>query len=357
MRAQSRGPRVRREGPERRLFECRRFVCLEQEAGDTVVDGVHQSAHPASDRERTVALCPHLGKPARLVERGHQKQVHAGHQAVLEHIPKIELDADPVGGGGCQGHEGILVGRVAAAEEDELRVVREQPLAAKDQVQPLLLDQPTGHPEERHVGPLGEAIGQLEARLAAALALEVVGRIRHQDLRVREGVPDSLVDPVQDPDQPITQGDKHVVQTEATARGPQISGLLWAHRERPVRKREAALEKVDLAVPLELSPVVQLDREAQLEQRFGSELALVSGVVDRNNGERVADPGLARQDGPQIHRRQRAVPVMGVQNQRPRRDPRQGQAGRQRQEREAPRVVDVVAPGLAVDARAVEESI
>jgi hypothetical protein len=108
-----------------------------------------------------------------------------------------------------------------------------------------------------------------------------------------------VVDSVENAHQTVRQPDEHVVQSESATHRPQLGSLGGAHGGDEVGKGQSALQEIHLAVPLELSPVVQLDREPQLEQRFGSELALVSGVVDRKDGERVPDPRLIRQHGPQ----------------------------------------------------------
>ena len=78
------------------------------------------------DRRSAVALGPHLGQPARLVERGHEEDVGSGHQPVLQPVGEVELHADAVGRGRGQLHQRRLVLLLAAAEEDELGVQREQ---------------------------------------------------------------------------------------------------------------------------------------------------------------------------------------------------------------------------------------
>ena len=71
-------------------------VLVEEEAGDAVLHRVGQAAHPPDDRQRAVPLRAHLGEAAGLVQGGHEEDVGAGHQPVLEPVGEVELHADPV---------------------------------------------------------------------------------------------------------------------------------------------------------------------------------------------------------------------------------------------------------------------
>ncbi len=274
---------------------------------------------------------------------------------MLQRVAERELDPDSIGRGPRQPGERLLVAGVAAAEEDELRVFLEQLAAGEDQVETFLLDQAAGHSKKRRVRSLGKAVGTLEGRLAAPLTLEVVRAVPGVDLRVGRWVPDLLVDPVEDADEPVAEREVRIVQAEAAARRAQLDGLAGADGNRAVGEGQPALQEVHFAVPFELPPVVQLHGQADLEHRFGAEMTLVPRVVHRHDGERVSCPGLVGEHRSQIDRGKRGVPVVGVDEDRTRGHPRQRETRGQREEREAAGVVRVVLPLLTVDAGAVEE--
>src|SRR3954470_12325574 len=89
---------------EGRLLECIRGVRLKREPGHLVVYRISQSSHVAHDRGCTVALCPHLGKATRLVQRWHEKEVGTRHESMFEPISEVQLDSDTIGRGGGQLH-------------------------------------------------------------------------------------------------------------------------------------------------------------------------------------------------------------------------------------------------------------
>ena len=190
----------------------------------------------------------------------------------------------------------------------------------------------------------------LHLRLPSSLSARVLGG----DLGVGGRVPHPLVDPVHHADQSVAEPEEEVVQTESAAGGTELLGLRRAHGGHHVGEGQTALEEVDLAVPLELLPVVQLPGETDLRHDLGPEVTLIARIVHRHHagcGPRVA---LVRERGPEVHRRERRVPVVGVQHDRPLHQARQRQAGGQREEGEPSVVVGVVGAALAVDAVAVE---
>jgi hypothetical protein len=273
---------------------------------------------------------------------------------VLQPVGEVQLHADVIGRRGRQVGQRLLVVGVAAPEKDELGIARQQRARLQDQVEPFLGDQPAGHAEERRAAPLREAEGALQGGLAAPLALQLVGRVLRGDERIGGRVPQPLVDPVEHAHQAVAQPDEHVVQTEPAARRAKLAGLGRAHRGHVVGEGQPALEQVDLAVPLEVGPVVELPGQADLRHHLWAEMALVAGIVHRQHDARVPGPGLRLQDGADVHRRERGVPVVRVDE-----DPLLGEAGnrrhcRQREEGEPARVIGIVRPGLAIDAGPVE---
>src|SRR6185295_3508179 len=102
-----------------------------------------------------------------------------------------------------------------------------------------------------------------------------------------------------------------------------------------------------------LPPVVQLPGKSDLRHHVGWKVPLIPWIVDReHSGHRRAESIL--QDRPEIDQRQRSMPVMGVQEDRSRYQPRQRSYGCQRKEREATGVVEVVYGVFAIDPVPVE---
>jgi hypothetical protein len=334
--------------------ERRRCVRLEREAGDPVVDGVPKPADVADDRRRTIALRPHLGEAARLVQRRHEEYVGARHEPVLEPVGKVELDTDPVGGRLGQLDQRLLVALFAASEKHELCVVRQERVRAEDEIEPLLRDQPPRHSEQRHLPALRQPERALERGLAAALTVELLGRVLSGDLRVAGRVPLPLVDAVEHADEPVAELEKDVVEPEASAGRPELAGLSGAHRGDEIGEHQPALQEVHLPVPLELMPVVDLPRQPDVGHRLRREVALVPRVVHRQHGRGRRREALAGERGAEIDRDERRMPVVRVQQHRPRHEPGQGRERSQGEERESPRIVGIVDRVLAVDAGPVE---
>ena len=97
------------------------------------------------------------------------------------------------------GFEDLLQPRLARAEEDELGVQGQDGIQALgDEVDPFLRGQTRDHRQDGSLGPLGQAEGPLEIRLADRLAGRIVSGEAARDDRVVARVPLLVVDPVQD---------------------------------------------------------------------------------------------------------------------------------------------------------------
>ena len=137
------------------------------------------------------------------------------------------------------------------------------------------------------------------------------------------------------------------------AGGAQLLRLGRAHRGDEVGEGQSALEEVDLAVPLELAPVVQLPGKPDLGHHLGRKVSLIAGIVDREDRGGIARVPLV-QRGAQVDQRQGGVPVVRVEQDRSGHEPRQGSDRGEREEGEPASVVGIVHGVLAVDARPVE---
>ena len=84
-------------------------------------------------------------------------------------------------------------------------------------------------------------------------------------------------------------------------------------------------------------------------------MPLVAGIVHRQHGRRGLRETLGAEGGAQVDGDERGVPVVGVDEQRTRHEPRERGERGEREECEAAEIVGVVHGVLAVDPRAVEE--
>jgi hypothetical protein len=146
------------------------------------------------------------------------------------------------------------------------------------------------------------------------------------DLPIGGRVPGPLIDTVENAHQPVGQPDEGVMQPESAASGAKLLCLGRAHGGDKIGERQPSLEKVDFAVPLELLPVVELPRQADVGHDLGREVPLVSGIVDRQHSGKVAAETVC-QRGPKEHKGEGGVPVVGVQQYRPRNQAGQGSDG------------------------------
>ena len=174
------------------------------------------------------------------------------------------------------------------------------------------------------------------------------------DVRIPRGIPDVVVDPVGDPEQPVAQRAERVAQSEAAVGRLQLARVRRAHGDDSVCRDDPALEPIHLVVPLQELPVEQLPREADLGQRRRREMSLIAGVVDRQNRGDTPVVRMPRQERPQVHEHHGRVPVVRVQNRVGGGDARQRGERRKGEEGEAPVIIGIV-PSFAVQRRPIEE--
>ena len=180
---------------------------------------------PPADRQRAVALRPHLGQAARLVLRRHEEHVGAGHQPVLQPVGEVELRRrSGRARTRAQLDQRLLVALLAAAEEDELRVERRAGRQlAEDEVEPLLR-RPAGR-SCRRAGSAGAAAARTSAAAPPCSVASARGAPPSSCAVICgsvAGIPHRWSMPLRIADQPVAQRDEHVVQAEAAAGRAQL---------------------------------------------------------------------------------------------------------------------------------------
>src|SRR5436190_406240 len=148
---------------------------------------------------------------------------------MFELLREVELHRDATRRALGELGERQLEARVAVAKEDVLRIEGEVAWIAEDEVEPLLGDEPRGECEDRRLPP-AQPHRTLEREAVALLAAQVFRRIPTRDDRVARGIPDLLIDSVDDADETVAQRDEHAVQPEAALLRTQLVRMCRAHR-------------------------------------------------------------------------------------------------------------------------------
>ena len=149
-------------------------------------------------------------------------------------------------------------------------------------------------------------------------------------------------------------GAQHAFQAEAVLRGLDFLAVLPAHRGDEVGEDQRALQEIHLAEEFHLGDGEQVPGQREQRQGVRRKQALVSHVVDGEDGGHVAEGGVfgvlrAQQDG-----HQRGLPVVAVKDLGHAENLRSFQHGAGKQG-EALGVVGIVAGGGAVKGVAVEK--
>ena len=92
-----------------------------------------------------------------------------------------------------------------------------------EQVEALLRGEAAHDAEQRDVGPLRQAELALQRGLVGGLRLQPAARVDRREVRVGRRVPDRLVDPVADPDEPFALGPQLVAQ-----RATRLARIQWS---------------------------------------------------------------------------------------------------------------------------------
>ena len=267
---------------------------------------------------------------------------------------EVEVRRDPIRSPGHQRPQRFLVTALPRAEEEVLGIGGAEQVRRQDEVQPLLLHHARHHGHERDPGIDLEPTGLLQPGLAFGLAREIIPFVVRLDVGVGARIPYLVVDAVHDADEPVLESDERVVETEAARSRAELVGMSGTDRRGHVREDEPPFQDVDLAVPFHPIEVEQVIGQADICQNIERDVALITGVVDREDGRDGVVVALAGQECSQVDWRPRRVPIVGMQQHGTRGDLRKRLESRETEEREAAVVVREVAACIPVDAGPVE---
>src|SRR5258708_3898795 len=210
-------PRVRVtvhvHGTDRGAHEVGGRVIIEEKSGHAVFDGVRETAGPPRHRYGAIPLRAHLGETARLVQRGHQAQIGASEEEMLELFREIQAHGNatrrPLG----ELRECRLVMPVAVPEKHILRIEGEISGVAEDEVEAFLADEARGEREDGRL-PATEPCVALQGDATALLADERIHGVTPWDVGIVRGIPDFLIDAVDDAYEAVAHRHEHAVETE-----------------------------------------------------------------------------------------------------------------------------------------------
>ena len=288
--------------------------------GEAVVGahGVPQAAYLVDDGQGAVALGDELTEAAGLEGRGHQQEVRARIDAAGQGLAVADPSADPAPVAGFKVPHGVLIGRVAAAQQHEGHVPLHQRVQGGEHQVEALLGRHAGH----H-GDNGGVRADLQAQLGdqGLLAAALVPRVRcvvvEGEGRVGGGVKADGVQAVQDAAHVAAPGPEHAVQALPEVGAADLVGVAGADGVHPVGEEAAGFQQVavvPVAQAVQGEPAV-VDAE-EVPGRVEAEPALEGQVVDGQHGfQRPLGPELVL--GFQQEGQGRRVPVVAVQHLRP----------------------------------------
>ena len=202
----------------------------------------------------------------------------------------------------------------ALAEHDQLHValqdiVRRQ----RDEVQPLMVGQPRDDGEKRRIRRFGQRKHALQLGLIDRLSGGVLRGIRGEQFRVVRGIVIGRVDAVEDAAQLALMQFQHMVQAAGEFGREDFARIGGADGGDRVRADDGAFHQVDAARIVEHAalPLGQLEHVAEDVEAVH---ALIGDVMDGKNGLDFRIAGRQSVFVFQIHDRQRALPVVRVQD-------------------------------------------
>ncbi len=149
---------------------------------------------------------------------------------------------------------------------------------------------------------------------AGAFAVEMVRRVVRSKIAVGGRIPERVVHAVQNAAQIGRALVENAVELLAELRRLYLLGVLAAHGGQQIGKNHAALEEVEAVVLLHLVHGEKLPWEQELLRGIGRKLTLVGGVMDGEHRGRAAEHGIGGVSRAQIHRNQRGLPVVDVED-------------------------------------------
>ena len=256
-----------------------------------------------------------LGQAAGLEAGGHQQHVRTGVDPVGAGFVVLDAGAEHALVGVLVIAEGVLIFLVAGAQHHHLGVaVHDLGHDGVHQIQALLVGQAGDQANHQLALVLHKAQLLLQGQLVLGLALQHVGDVVvHRQRRVGGRVPHAVVDAVHDAPQLVAVVAQVILQLLAVFRGLDLPGVGVAHGGDPVGVGQAALEHV--GVPpglLQSAHVEHLGGQPAPVADGGNVVdALEPQVMDGEHGLGAAHRRILEQ-GAQIHRHQRGLPVVAV---------------------------------------------
>ena len=177
---------------------------------------------------------------------------------------------------------------------------------------PFALKEPGGHADERPVRGQVQAEALQQGRLAGLFPVQVVPVIGCGQEGVPVGVPPVIVHPLQDAVELLGPIPEEPLQPEAILRGQDLFPVFGGHGGEQVRKHQAALHEIELAVKFQGLGREQFPAQAGEGEVVGRKQPLVAHVVDRVDHRQALEAGAVVIEGPEIDGHQAGLPFVGV---------------------------------------------
>src|SRR5438132_5468404 len=227
-----------------------RFVLGEGEAvaarvSVNVAHGVREPADRANYRDRAVAERDQLAEAARLEPRRHEEHVRARIDALCERRIETEREGKPPLHLLGELAPALLVGGVPGSKHDELATLVEEPRSHRgEQIDALLLDEPSDHTEDRRARLHGETGLRLQRRLADGLATLVVCGVVRGDMRVARGIEERRIEPIWDAPEIAASAAQKTLESLPELGREDLLRITLAHRRDDVRGRDGPRHRV-----------------------------------------------------------------------------------------------------------------
>ena len=281
-----------------------------------VVDGVPQAAGLADDGRRAVAAGHHLGQTAGLALGRHDEGVGARIDLLREGGLEADVSAYAARMTGAQVGEEALVLVLAAAEDDQLDAAVHQTVGdTLHEVEALHAHHAADHGKDG-AAVLIEAELLLQGLLAGRLALfKVVDAVVEGDAGIGGGVVGVHIDAVEDAAQLILLLSQQSVQTVAEPRVEDFLRVGGADGGDLIGSLDGALHEVGAAIVFH-DVLVAAANAAGVFEDVGAVLALISDVVDGEDGLDAVELIQMAVVQVQVHGHQRGLPVVAVDDVR-----------------------------------------
>jgi len=191
--------------------------------------------------------------------------------------------------------EQLVVLRIAGAEDDQLDFKLEQVADRRgDEIESLLIGQPRDHADNGHRRIKGEGGLLGEGLFVFLLVLEGRSAEFGGDEAVFLGIPDAVIDPVEDAAQVILALQQHPLQTAAQIGVIlDLGGVGGTDRGDQIGAPDPGLEKTDLAEKLKVAArLTEFRSKSQLGEHRLRKDPLEGEIVDGEDRDRLGEKGI-----------------------------------------------------------------